>query len=237
MWVSKYSKDSDFPTGPLSDGDRVRLLDERVRGWIIEVARNLEKADQHAGYGLLNIILPYFEMIAQCEQGTTSEGKSGSFFKAGLKAVLKAECPPDAVLSAFYAAVRCGCFHDGLAREDVVLNGKFRKAVEVDRGIFLVNPHRLLDAVEAHFLGYVARLRRPEHASEVAKLAAFQAESLADSKARMGGTLSTTGSMIAGTTSHQSISPAGCSGISIPAPDGLGAGPDYGDDTTGSVPP
>ncbi len=229
MWVSKYSKDTDFPKGPLSSTDRVRLFDERIRGWILEPARTLEKADQHSGYALLNLVLPYFEMIAQCAAGTTSDHRSGSFFVNGLKAVLGPRCPDDVFLSAFYSAVRCGCFHDGLAREDVVLSGSFAEAVEVLSGVFQVNPHRLLDVVESHFKQYLARLRGPSGGALVAKLASFQVEALTDSTSRMGRTLSITPATSLSQPPN-SISPAGCSGISVPAD------PPYGDDATGNVP-
>lgn len=229
MWVSKYSRDTDFPKGPLSANDRIRLLDERVRGWILEPARALEKADQHSGYALLNLVLPYFEMIAQCEAGTTSERKSGPFFSAGLRTVLGAKCPDDRFLRAFYAAARCGCFHDGLAREDVVLSGSFAEPIEVLNGVFQVNPHRLLAAVESHFVAYLARLRHPGGGELVARLAAFQAEALADSKSRMADTISLT-ILASPARPPASVSPPGCSGVALPAEEF------YGDDTTGNVP-
>ncbi len=52
-WVSPWSKDTDFKY-PLSDEDQIRIFDERVRGWKLEIAEALALAVKHSGFAVLS---------------------------------------------------------------------------------------------------------------------------------------------------------------------------------------
>jgi hypothetical protein len=105
-------------------------------------------------------------------RGEDSRGKSPEFFREGFKDVFNPEGPSartiDEAIYTLYEEVRCGLFHTGMPRGKVILSGGYENPVEIELdqtrqdGIIRINPHKLLDKIEAHLSNYVTRLRDPK---------------------------------------------------------------------------
>ncbi len=158
----KYTFDK-LASGALSD--KIDVFEDQMQGWVFDQANQL-KGLQHAGFGILAIVLSYFEPIGQFLEGRA--GKSDKQFLAGLAAVFPdaGSSIPDSVLGELYNQLRCGMFHQGITKSKVVITRTGRNPIEVvystDDGTvhqIVVVPVLLLEQSEGHLKKYVAELR------------------------------------------------------------------------------
>ena len=146
--------------------DMIDVFEDQMRGWLIDPANQLVP-HQHAGFGILAIVLSYFEPIGQFLEGKT--GKSKTLFTRGLKAVF-----PDLeknvsakIINELYDQLRCGMFHHGITKSKVVIapNGPHSLGVAWGpKGELLqvvVVPRHLMAHLENHLTKYVGDLRDP----------------------------------------------------------------------------
>lgn len=144
--------------------DMIDVFEDQMLGWLIDPANAL-RHHQHAGFGILAIVLSYFEPIAQFLEG----GARGSRqqFIVGLKAVFPQLDPgiPQALFEELYDQVRCGMFHRGITKPKVIIAPTGPHPIEVIHGqnhevlqIKLV-PVSLIDAIRGHLAQYVGELR------------------------------------------------------------------------------
>ena len=160
----KYTSDKLAP-GDL--GDKIDVFEDQMQGWLFDQANQL-KPLQHAGFGILAIVLSYFEPIGQFLEGKA--GKSGKQFHVGLSAVFPNVDSkiPESVHGELYNQLRCGMFHRGITKSKVVITPTGQNAIEVKylkvEGTVLqitVVPVLLLEESERHLKRYVAALRDP----------------------------------------------------------------------------
>ena len=129
--ISPRHTSDDFPHG-LKLEDKIEIFIARVEGWHLGPAKAMvEKQIPHRAFALLLIISSYFEMIAKYRDGFAADGKSGYYFKAGLKEVFPQMSIPsnESVLDALYTKVRNGLYHAGMTRANVLLTNDISHSV------------------------------------------------------------------------------------------------------------
>jgi hypothetical protein len=156
--------------------DLIDVFEDRTRYWLFEPIQNL-LGKPHGDIAALGLLLTYFEGIAIYMNGKDSKNSSKPFFKEGFVDVFKAHGISNELLARvsdiFYTDARCGFFHDGFgfrsrifvspdANQDLIItlpkkNGLVDKKGEIQS--IIVNPSRLLSAIEHHFSIYINELR------------------------------------------------------------------------------
>ncbi len=173
----------DFPKGPQTVDDKIRVFEDQVRGWKLNIAEEAIARNGDAGFAVMDIVTSYFELIGTCIKGpgqkkTVPDKKkggtkqvdfgSGDYFRAGMMEVFDelAKADPalvDRLLRAFYKDVRCGLYHQAMTRNGVLLSGNVTgpvvfqddKAAGTTTAI-LINPKRFVARLQAHLKDYVA---------------------------------------------------------------------------------
>ena len=156
---------------PLTYDHKLLVFERSVLGWQLEIADALINGHGAAqpiagsGYAALSILASYHEMIWQATHGEKSKGKSKEAFRHGMGYIFPTVQPEQAswreALDLIYDEVRCGLYHDGKARREVVLSGDFRNPIEVhhDSPKIWINPHLLPGEFTRHFRQFLIRLR------------------------------------------------------------------------------
>jgi hypothetical protein len=170
MSIRKISPNYD--SGKLGAGtlnDRIDVYEDRVRGWLIDCGHILNR-HEHAGFGVLQIGLGYFEGFAVFLRGEDSRNRSFQFFQEGFSSVFSevASLPipaRDSFAKIMYYDGRCGLFHLGMTRPRVVLSDGqpiFRiKTDATGQAIeeILIDRYGFIEQIDRHHSRYVARLR------------------------------------------------------------------------------
>lgn len=173
MSVTNFKISPRFDSMKLSNpafDDYVDVYEDRVRGWLIDSGRILNQ-HEHAGFGVLQISLAYFEGHTIFYEGQDSRNKSKEFFKKGFLSVfphLNTLEPKllDEVTDIMYTDGRCGLFHIGMARSRIILSDGspiFRVALDQNGTIraILIDRQGIIHSIDEHLSNYVARLRNP----------------------------------------------------------------------------
>jgi hypothetical protein len=159
--------------------DKIDVFEDQIQGWFFGPAKELT-GDEQAGIAILNLVVPYFEMIACYRAGEDSRQRERDFFKDGLIEVFPQIASaasqfgenPEKVLEKMVGAIwkdlRCGLFHAATIRGRVVIEPDPVSEIGwvVDRETreilcVFIDPRRFLDATMRHFRGYLAELRDP----------------------------------------------------------------------------
>ncbi|MDB6025981.1 MAG: hypothetical protein JWM68_2204, partial [Verrucomicrobiales bacterium] len=172
-WVSAKRK-KDALSFPLTVEAKIDLFEERIQGWQISIAdqcyrgvldntgNRISSSIPHSGFGVLYMLLSYFEMIAKYEAGDLSE-VSAIWFKEGIKSVYpELTTRTERILVKFYKGARCGLYHAGLTSKYVFISGDVA-SIEFDSisGMLVINPGDMIDRVANHLKIYCQQLRDP----------------------------------------------------------------------------
>lgn len=144
--------------------DKISVYEDRVKEWFLNIADRL-KADNEAGFVILQIAVAYIEGNQQVREGSDSTGDSYYYFKEGMKRIFTKEKFDDEDIRIFYEKVRCGLFHDGITKSNVLLSGDFKKALEIKfpYKLIFINPHLFLDRIKRDFEDFLIHLKNPEN--------------------------------------------------------------------------
>ena len=72
---------------------------------------------------------------------------------------------PEIILKSYYEQIRCGLFHDGMTKKNVVISGDFPNPINYignqtgQNGVIKINPHQFLDKIKDDFEEYVSQLK------------------------------------------------------------------------------
>lgn len=138
---------------------KIKLYEDRVNGWFLKVAERL-KNNNEAGFVILSIAVAYIEGNQQFREGKSSEGKSKQFFVKAVRRIFDKENIPQTVIEDYYSQVRCGLFHDGMTRSNVVISGDFTEPLKYTNDVIKINPHLFLDKIKADFETYILALEQ-----------------------------------------------------------------------------
>lgn len=155
--------------------DLLDVFEDRVRYWLLEPAKNLLKT-RNGDVASLCLLLTYFEGIAIYLKGKDSKNNSKVFFREGFLEVMKVSGIDDDLLArvadVIYSDARCGFFHDSCFRSKIFVspdathdliitlpkkNGIVDKHGDIKS--IIINPNRVLSAIERHFEHYLKNLR------------------------------------------------------------------------------
>ena len=179
---SDFSSDTNIPTnsGMLSKGFRyvedtetnqkynncidtyIIVYEKYVMEWVFKWGRMLQDPKHNdAGFVVLQIAISQIEEMEQCRLGKLSKKESGVLFCAGMKRIFKLNNDDDVWLKKFYLLCRCGLFHCGMTRKNVLVENSYEKAIEYkkDTTEFYLNPNKFLNAVIADFSEYINELK------------------------------------------------------------------------------
>lgn len=176
--VTLTRKLSDFSL-PLTFEDKMSIFQERIYGWYLNVAdivingekdttgKILIEAIPHSAYGVLNIVLPYFEMIAKYQDGYVNikKRKSSRYFKKGMFSVFpelskEPKKIVDDLLDMFYKKVRCGLLHSYHTGDKIFITNEIKGAIGIQKNYrLLINPHILVTILKLHFINYIIQLK------------------------------------------------------------------------------
>lgn len=151
-WITRDTQASDVAWPLKDESDAVELLRKRVSGWLFAPLHGVAQ-DPHAGFTLLSVLVPYFDLIGQYILGADSHGAEVAIHK-GLQSVYPGRFAENE-RGRFIEIVRHGVAHCGFPREEALLCGEFTQGLEIQPGAILINPHRLLSELEEHFNQFI----------------------------------------------------------------------------------
>ncbi len=159
--------------------DLIDVLKDRVLNWLFEPARKL-LSEKDGYFGVLGLMLTYFEGIWSYVTGVDSKGSSKNYFKDAFMDVFSPSGHDplllDRIAEIMYEDGRCGFFHDGMLRSRIfvtklkqidmliTLPRKPDGKVDVNGRIesILIDPEYFMAAIERHFIDYLLCLRNPQ---------------------------------------------------------------------------
>ncbi|MEK6959821.1 MAG: hypothetical protein AABX47_01490 [Nanoarchaeota archaeon] len=165
----------DKKSHPLTELEtKIIIYEDRVKHWFLQIAENL-KNDNEAGFVILSIAIAYIEGNQQFRDGKSSApqfkngkriaGKSEKFFIKGMRRIFDKEDVPKPILKSYYGQIRCGLFHDGMTKKNVVISCEFPNPISYtgsqdgQNGVIMINPHKFLDKLTEDFEGYISELK------------------------------------------------------------------------------
>ena len=153
---------------PKDFNDFIDVYDDRIRGWLLCWAHELNKTE-HGGFAALQIALAFFEGFAVFYYGEDSDRKSAAFFYRGLRLVFPhldqiSPKQADSISRKLYHLGRCGLFHLGMVRAGFFLrDGDYKYEVELDANdevaAIYIDRHKFVGAIATRFEQYVGELR------------------------------------------------------------------------------
>lgn len=143
---------------------KILIYEDRVKRWFLEIAEKLKK-DNEAGFVILAIAVAYIEGNQQFRDGKSSHNQSKKFFIKGVRRIFDKTNVPESILESYYEQIRCGLFHDGITKKNVVISGDFPNPISYagnqteQNGVIKINPHKFLDKIKADFEEYISQLK------------------------------------------------------------------------------
>jgi hypothetical protein len=166
VYSNKPNKVIDFRTKKEYDlnniDTKILVYEDRVLGWFLNYGRMLQ-SHHDAGFIVLQIAISQIEGMEQFRQGKSSKNDSENMFIDGIKRIFKNSNIEDSDLSNFYKPVRCGLFHDGMTRANVLISNNHPVAIEFKNGHMFISPNKFLDKVVVDFESYIVELKNPEN--------------------------------------------------------------------------
>lgn len=147
------------PLNPVNIHDKITIYERQVNDWFLNPATNLAKhKNKEKGFIVLMICLSYLEGVEQLRKGRNSRGNSEVFFIDALHRLYPNKFQ-DHQLSSFYSDARCGLFHDGMVRGNILISNAFLESLEMDGSDIKVNPKKLLEDIKLDFQNYIHELK------------------------------------------------------------------------------
>jgi len=162
MAVSSKSKRSDFPKGSWNNwpfDEKVRLFQEQIQGWVIDVARDIkQKQIAHADFAILSMLLSYFENISKFTEGYDGKYESKDHFVRGIRLVYPRKLQKNTI-ELFYDQARNGMYHVGITGPKVELECSISCGFIFKNNKFTICPEKLIEEIQEHFNKYCDELK------------------------------------------------------------------------------
>jgi hypothetical protein len=148
----------------LDDGfdSKVKVYEDRVKGWFLDIATELDEKNKHAGFIVLMLCVAYMEGNQQFREGRASTAKeTGLFIKRSLGRMFKIDEQIEPAINLFVKSVRHGLFHDNITKKEVLISNTLPAAIILEKGgkLLLINPHLLLNIIRRDFENYIFQLK------------------------------------------------------------------------------
>lgn len=139
--------------------DKIKIFERQVNGWFLERASTLLEGEDN-GFVILMIATAYIEGMEQYRQGKSSNNRSRSFFKKGIKRLFEVDSCDYKRLDGFYSELRCGLFHNGMTGPNIRIYSDYDKPIDFsDSNIIKINQKLFLEKVKEDFGKYLTDLR------------------------------------------------------------------------------
>ncbi|WP_206755251.1 hypothetical protein [Nodosilinea sp. FACHB-13] len=164
---------SDQRLDPENIDDKIKIYEREVSGWFLNKAEAiLQDHSTQYGFVALMICISYFEGVEQYKTGISSHGKSGDFFANSVRRLYGDKFKKDEI-DFLYSSARCGLFHNGMIKGQIVLNCDFQDSIKIDEITHLrktkgkkekkfachINPRKMLEDIKEDFCAFVRELR------------------------------------------------------------------------------
>mgnify|MGYP003645312307 CR=1 FL=1 len=130
------------PNKPL---DKIKIYERQVKGWFLEPAFKMARyRSENKGFIVLMICLSYIEGVEEYKTGQSSRNRSGEFFRNGLHRIFSGLFTDDQ-LNRLYREARCGIFHNGMVRGQIIINNQFENSLSFpDAETIKISPSKFL---------------------------------------------------------------------------------------------
>ena len=150
---------------PNNINDKITIYERQVKEWFLNRASKLLQGDKN-GFIILMVSISYIEGVEQYRQGNNSNNNSRNYFEIGLRRIfdLSEIDISDDKLNDFYSNVRCGLFHDGMTRSEVIINRENSEPIDFSElNTIKINPKEFLKKIRLDFNEYLKELRGSEN--------------------------------------------------------------------------
>lgn len=141
---------------PNNINDKIKIYERQVKEWFINRAVSLtsEKND----FIILMICMSYFEGVEEYKTGGSSNGRSRQFLINSLHRIYANQFD-DESYDRLYSQSRCGLFHNGMTRGDIIIDRSFVASLEFTEENIKINPKKLLLDIKDDFKKYIQDLQ------------------------------------------------------------------------------
>lgn len=139
--------------------DKIKIYERQVKGWFLEpTLRMVRYKPKNKGFLVLMSCLSYFEGVEQYRIGTPSNGNAQRTFINAINRMYP-ELFNDLEIRRLYIQARCGLFHDGMTKGQIIINSTYENSIEITNNDIKINPKKLLQDITNDFETYLAELR------------------------------------------------------------------------------
>ncbi|MEG1006691.1 MAG: hypothetical protein RSO15_10490 [Bacteroides sp.] len=143
--------------------DKIEIYERQVKEWFLLPAEKMLNEEEYNGkFAALMICLSYIEGVEQYVRGERSCGNSKRFFTTGMKRITQCRLD-DSQLEELYGEARCGLFHDGMTRKQMILDNSLSQSIRFTSDFIKINPRRLFEEIKSDFDNYLDKLRCEEN--------------------------------------------------------------------------
>lgn len=140
--------------------DKIKIYERQVKGWFLEPALKMVRyKPKNKGFIVLMTCLSYIEGVEQYKEGVESNGASKRTFRNGLRR-LYPHFTIDRQIDNLYGQGRCGLFHDGMVRGQIIIDNTFPDSIKFENNNDIkINPKKFLNDITNDFNNYIETLR------------------------------------------------------------------------------
>lgn len=144
---------------PLNVNHKILIYERQVKGWFINQAENLIKyKSQDKGFIVLMICLSYIEGVEEYKTGQNSQNRSREFFINSINKIFPNKFQ-NSEISELYREARCGLFHNGMVRGQIVINNSFNEAIKFSDNRIKISPSKFLNEIKIDFENFISELK------------------------------------------------------------------------------
>lgn len=161
-----YDEVTKIRLNPNDSFDKITIYERQVKEWFLNEADKLIRyQNRNKGFIVLMICLSYFEGVEEYKCGRLSNGHSRRFFVNSIERVYPGKFSQNQ-LNELYREGRCGLFHNGMVRGQIVIRNSFPNSIEFDNQRIKISPSKLLADIKNDFEGFILLLRQNQNARE-----------------------------------------------------------------------
>lgn len=143
---------------------KIQIYERQVNGWFLDQAEKLIRYNnQNKSFIVLMICLSYFEGVEEYIVGRFSNGRSREYFRNSVNRVYPGQFS-DRQIDDLYGEGRCGLFHNGMVRGQIIIRNDFPNSIEFDNERIRISPAKLLRDIKIDFEAYIRLLKEDENA-------------------------------------------------------------------------
>ena len=144
---------------PLNVNHKILIYERQVKGWFINQAENLIKyKSQDKGFIVLMICLSYIEGVEEYKTVQNSQNRSREFFINSINKIFPNKFQ-NSEISELYREARCGLFHNGMVRGQIVINNSFNEAIKFSDNRIKISPSKFLNEIKIDFENFINELK------------------------------------------------------------------------------